>query len=212
MNAEQINEKYAKNFDDMNNLLQQAYANVQGDFDLSDDERADKAHESHEWATAYLYQLEEWRNAALAEREEDLNDFLYSATTVNGYDGSVVKEDFNRAQIEAFKASDEELSAMARSAQKTKNSTLATAVAAVADERGRDDITMGALQWLPKKLAAYQELKGIPSAEERAERLDRARSSIPTPSMSRIRPTAEMRASAERVRNVERMQRGQLRD
>ena len=212
MNAEQINEKYAKNFGDMDNLLQQAYANVQGDFDLSDDERADKAHESHEWATAYLYQLEEWRNAALAEREEDLNDLLYTAKTVNGFDGSVVKEDFNRAQIEALKATDEELLGMARSAQKTKNSTLATAVAAVADERGRDDITMGALQWLPKKSAAYQELKGIPNAEERAERLDRTLTSIPLPSMSRIRPTAEMRESRGRVESVQRAQRPPLRD
>ena len=96
---------------------------------------------------------------------------------------------------------------MASRAAKTKNTTLAKAVAAEADARERPDIAMAALKWLPPKLEAYEELMGIPGAEERAARLDRARTSLPLPNMSRLRPTAEMRETQGRIEAANRAER-----
>jgi len=212
MNTEEINQTYAQKFGENDTLLQGHYDQVQRDFDLSEDERADQALDGHKRASVYLHGLEEWRSAALDEREADLRDDLFAAATVNGYDGSVVREDANTAQVVAIDASDEKLQVMASRAAKTKNTTLAKAVAAEADARERPDIAMAALKWLPPKLEAYEELMGIPGAEERAARLDRARTSFPLPSMTRLRPTAEMLAVRGRVDAAKRAQRAGLWD
>ena len=69
---------------------------------------------------------------------------------------------------------------------------------------------MSALKWLPAKLEGYEELMGIPGAEERAARLDRAQTSIPLPSMSRLRPTLEARETANRIEAANRAQRARF--
>ena len=99
---------------------------------------------------------------------------------------------------------------MASRAAKTKNTTLAKAVAAEADARERPDIALSALGWLPAKHEAYQELMGIPGAEERAARLERARTSLPLPAMSRLRPTLEARETANRIEAANRAQRARF--
>ena len=144
MNTESINEAFGERFGENNNLLKEHYDQVQRDLDLTDDERAGRAIEGQERASVYLHQLEEWRTAQLAEREEDLRDDLFAVQTINGFDGSVVKEDANTAQIAAIEATDERLQLMAGRAAKTKNSLLAKAVAAEADARERPDIAMSA--------------------------------------------------------------------
>ncbi len=210
MNTEAINEAYNEKFGENDGLLQQHYDGVQRDFNLGEDERADRALDGQRRASAYLVQLEEWRSAALAEREADIRDDLFSAATVNGYDGSVVKEDANAAQLASIDAEDARLQLMASRAAKTKNTTLAKAVAAEADARERPDIAMAALKWLPKKLEAYEELMIIPGAEERAARLERARTSLPLPAMSRLRPTLEARETANRIEAANRAQRARF--
>jgi hypothetical protein len=210
MNAEEINQTYAQKFGENNDLLAAHYDGVQRELDLTDDARAGKAIEGHRRGSAYLVELETWRAAALEEREADLRDDLFSAATVNGFDGSVVKEDANGAQLLAIDASDEKLSLLANRAAKTRNSTLAKATAAEADARERPDIALSALGWLPEKHAAYTELMSVPTAEERAARLDRARTSIPLPNMSRLRPTREAQETANRIANSERIQRARL--
>ena len=212
MNTDSINQTYAQKFGENDTLLAAHYDGVQRDFDLSEDERADRALDGQQRASVYLHGLEEWRSAALDEREADLRDDLFAAATVNGYDGSVVREDANTAQIATIDASDEKLQVMASRAAKTKNTTLAKAVAAEADARERPDIAMSALKWLPAKLEGYEELMGIPGAEERAARLDRARTSLPLPNMSRLRPTAEMRATQGRIEAANRAERPLLGD
>jgi hypothetical protein len=212
VNTEEINGTYAQKFGENDTLLQGHYDGVQRDFDLTDDERAGQAIEGQERASVYLHQLEEWRSAALAEREADLRDDLFSAATVNGFDGSVVKEDANAAQLATIDAPDEKLQVMASRAASTKNTTLAKAVAAEADARIRPDIAMAALKWLPQKLEAYLELVDIPDAEERAARLDRTQTSIPLPNMIRLRPTAEMLAVRGRVDAAKRAQRAGIWD
>jgi hypothetical protein len=99
---------------------------------------------------------------------------------------------------------------MAGRAGDTRNSTLAKAVAAEAHARQRPDIAMGALAWQPKRLEAYKELVSIPDAETRAERVDRAQTSLPLPQMSRLRPTREAKETANRIANSERIQRARL--
>ncbi len=210
MNTEEINAAYDKNFGENNNLISAHYDGVQRDLALSDDERAAKALEGHNRASAYLHQLETWRAEALDERVADLKDDLFSAATVNGFDGTVVREDANTAQLAALDAPDEKLQLMAGRAADTKNSTLAKAVAAEAHARDRADIAMGALAWLPKKLEAYKELVGIPDAETRAQRVDRAQTSIPLPQMSRLRPTTEAQETAIRIEAASRIQRARL--
>jgi hypothetical protein len=209
-NTESINEKYSEKFGESDGLLQQHYDEVQRDLTLSDDERAAKAVHGHNRASAYLHKLETWRAEALDERVADLKDDLFSAATVNGFDGTVVREDANTAQLAALDATDSRLQLMAGRAADTKNSLLAKAVAAEAHARQRPDIAMGALAWLPKKLEAYTELVGIPDAETRADRVDRAGTSIPLPNMSRLRPTTEAQETAIRITNSERIQRARL--
>ena len=209
-NTESINGKYSEQFGENNDLLAAHYDEVQRDLSLSDDDRAAKALEGHNRASAYLHQLETWRAEALDERVADLKDDLFSAATVNGFDGSVVKEDANTTQLAAIDATDEKLQLMAGRASDTKNSLLAKAVAAEAHARQRPDIAMGALAWLPKRLEAYEELVSIPDAETRAQRVDRAQTSIPLPQMSRLRPTTEAQETANRIANSERIQRARL--
>jgi hypothetical protein len=209
-NTESINEKYSEKFGENNDLISAHYDEVQRDLSLSDDDRAGKAIEGHRRGSAYLVQLEEWRTAQLAEREADLRDDLFSVATVNGFDGSVVKEDANGAQLLAIDASDEKLSLLANRAAKTRNSTLAKATAAEADARERPDIALSALGWLPAKHEAYTELMRVPTAEERAARLERARTSIPLPSMARLRPTLEQRETASRIEAANRAQRARF--
>ena len=209
-NIESINEKYSEKFGENNDLLQDHYGQVQRDLNLSDDDRAARAIEGHNRASAYLHQLETWRAEALDEREADLKDDLFSAATVNGFDGTVVREDANTAQLAALDAPDEKLQLMAGRAADTRNTTLAKAVAAEAHARQRPDIAMGALAWLPKKREAYEELVSIPDAETRAQRVDRAQTSIPLPNMSRLRPTREAQETAIRIANSERIQRARL--
>jgi hypothetical protein len=210
VNTEAINEAYNRNFGENNDLLAAHYDGVQRELDLTDDDRAARAIDGHNRASAYLHQLETWRTAQLAEREADLKDDLFSAATVNGFDGSVVKEDANTTQLAALDASDERLQLMAGRAADTKNTTLAKAVAAEAHARQRPDIAMGALAWLPKRLEAYKELVSIPDAETRAERVNRAQTSLPLPQMSRLRPTLEAQETANRIANSERIQRARL--
>ncbi len=210
MNAEEINQAFNEKFGENNDLLAAHYDGVQRELDLSEDARAERAIEGHRRGSAYLVELETWRTAQLEERENDLRDDLFAVRTVNGFDGSVVKEDANAAQILAIDASDEKLSLLANRAAKTRNSTLAKATAAEADARERPDIALSALGWLPEKHAAYTELMSVPTAEERAARLERARTSIPLPSMSRLRPTTEQRETANRIANSERIQRARL--
>ncbi len=207
MNTEAINEAYNEKFGENDSLLAAHYDGVQRDLDLSEDERADRALDGHKRASVYLHELEAWRSAALDEREADLRDDLFSVATVNGFDGSVVKEDANAAQILAIDASDEKLALLANRAAKTRNSTLAKATAAEADARERPDIALSALGWLPEKHAAYTELMSVPTAEERAARLDRAQTSIPLPQMNRLRPTTEQRETASRIEAAQRAQR-----
>jgi hypothetical protein len=209
-NIESINEKYSEKFGENNDLLQDHYGQVQRDLSLSDDDRAARAIDGHNRASAYLHQLETWRTAALEEREADLRDDLFAAAAVNGFDGSVVKEDANAAQLATIDATDEKLQLMANRAAKTKNTTLAKAVAAEADARARPDLALSALGWLPAKREAYEELMGIPAAEERAARLERARTSIPLPSMSRLRPTLEQRETQGRIEAANRAQRARF--
>ncbi len=210
MNADQIDQAYNRNFGENNDLLAAHYDGVQRELDLSEDDRAARAIEGHNRASAYLHQLETWRAEALDERVADLKDDLFSAATVNGFDGSVVKEDANTTQLAAIDATDEKLQLMAGRASDTKNTTLAKAVAAEAHARQRPDIAMGALAWLPKKREAYEELMNIPDAETRADRVDRAQTSIPLPNMSRLRPTTEAQETANRIANSERIQRARL--
>jgi hypothetical protein len=210
MNAEEINQTYAQKFGENNDLLAAHYDGVQRELDLTDDARAERAIEGHRRGSAYLVELETWRTAALEEREADLRDDLFAAATVNGFDGSVVKEDANTTQLAALDASDERLQLMAGRAADTKNTTLAKAVAAEAHARQRPDIAMGALAWLPKKREAYEELMGVPNAEERAARLDRAQTSIPLPSMARLRPTLEQRETQGRIEAANRAQRARF--
>lgn len=210
MNAEEINQTFNEKFGENNDLLAAHYDGVQRELDLTDDARAERAIEGHRRGSAYLVELETWRTAALEERESDLRDDLFSAATVNGFDGSVVREDANTAQLAALDAPDEKLQLMAGRAADTKNSLLAKAVAAEAHARQRPDIAMGALAWLPKKLEAYKELVSIPDAETRADRVDRAQTSIPLPNMFRLRPTREAQETANRIANSERIQRARL--
>jgi hypothetical protein len=210
MNAEEINQTFNEKFGENNDLLAAHYDGVQRELDLSEDARAERAIEGHRRGSAYLVELETWRAEALDEREADLRDDLFSAATVNGFDGSVVKEDANTAQLAALDAPDEKLQLMAGRAADTKNTTLAKAVAAEAHARARPDIAMGALAWLPKRLEAYKELVSIPDAETRAQRVDRAQTSLPLPSMSRLRPTREAQETANRIANSERIQRARL--
>jgi len=209
-NTESINGKYSEQFGENNDLLAAHYDEVQRDLSLSDDDRAAKALEGHNRASAYLHQLETWRAEALDERVADLKDDLFSAATVNGFDGTVVREDANAAQLAALDAPDEKLQLMAGRASDTKNTTLAKAVAAEAHARQRPDIAMGALAWLPKKREAYEELINIPDAETRADRVDRAQTSIPLPQMNRLRPTLEQRETQDRIANSARIQRARL--
>ena len=210
MNAEQIDQTFNEKFGENNDLLQDHYGQVQRDLNLSDDDRAARAIEGHNRASAYLHQLETWRAEALDERIGDLKDTLFAVAAVNGFDGTVVKEDANAAQLAALDATDPRLQLMAGRAADTKNTTLAKAVAAEAHARDRADIAMGALAWLPKRLEAYKELVSIPDAETRAQRVDRARTSIPLPQMSRLRPTREAQETANRIANSERIQRARL--
>jgi hypothetical protein len=210
MNKDQIDAAFDERFGENDRYLQQHYDAVQRDFSLTEDERADRGIDGQERATIALFALEEWRGAALAERAEDLEDDLFAVATVRGFDGSVVKEDANGAQLAAINASDAELEVLGSRAARSKNTTLSKAVASEADARDRADIATAALGWLPKKLEAYQELKSIPDAEERAERLERARTSIPLPSMSRLRPTAAMHETQDRIQAVNRAQRPPL--
>jgi hypothetical protein len=210
MNTEQIDQTFNEKFGENNDLLAAHYDGVQRELDLTDDARAGRAIEGQERASVYLHELETWRTAALEEREADLRDDLFSVATVNGFDGSVVKEDANGAQLLAIDASDEKLSLLANRAAKTKNTTLAKAVAAEADARERPDLALSALGWLPARREAYEELLGIPAAEERAARLDRARTSIPLPSMARLRPTLEQRETASRIEAASRADRARL--
>jgi hypothetical protein len=210
MNAEEINQTYAQKFGENNDLLAAHYDGVQRELDLSEDDRAARAIEGHRRGSAYLVELETWRTAALEERESDLRDDLFSAATVNGFDGTVVKEDANAAQLAALDATDEKLQLMASRAAKTKNTTLAKAVAAEADARARPDLALSALGWLPAKREAYEELMSVPNAEERAARLERAQTSIPLPSMARLRPTLEQRETASRIEAANRAQRARF--
>ncbi len=210
MNTEEINAAYDKNFGENNDLISAHYDGVQRELDLTDDARAGKAIEGHRRGSAYLVELETWRSAALEERATDLKDDLFSAATVNGFDGTVVREDANTAQLAALDASDERLQLMAGRAADTKNSLLAKAVAAEAHARQRPDIAMGALAWLPKKREAYEELMNIPDAETRADRVDRAQTSIPLPNMSRLRPTREAQETANRIEAANRAQRARF--
>jgi hypothetical protein len=210
MNAEEINQTYAQKFGENDTLLQGHYDQVQRDLALTDDERAGRAIEGQERASVYLHELETWRAEALDERIGDLKDTLFAVAAVNGFDGSVVKEDANAAQLAALDAPDEKLQLMAGRAADTKNTTLAKAVAAEAHARQRPDIAMGALAWLPKRLEAYEELVSIPDAETRAQRVGRAQTSIPLPSMARLRPTREAQETANRIANSERIQRARL--
>jgi hypothetical protein len=210
VNTEEINAAYDKNFGENNDLISAHYDGVQRELDLTDDARAGKAIEGHRRGSAYLVELETWRSAALEERATDLKDDLFSAATVNGFDGTVVREDANTAQLAALDASDERLQLMAGRAADTKNSLLAKAVAAEAHARQRPDIAMGALAWLPKKREAYEELMNIPDAETRADRVDRAQTSIPLPNMSRLRPTREAQETANRIEAANRAQRARF--
>jgi len=210
MNAEQIDQTFNEKFGENNDLLQDHYGQVQRDLNLSDDDRAARAIEGHNRASAYLHQLETWRAEALDERIGDLKDTLFAVAAVNGFDGTVVKEDANAAQLAALDATDPRLQLMAGRAADTKNTTLAKAVAAEAHARDRADIAMGALAWLPKRLEAYKELVSIPDAETRVDRVDRAQTSIPLPSMSRLRPTLEQRETQGRIEAAERIQRARL--
>jgi hypothetical protein len=191
-------------------LLQGHYDQVQRDLALTDDERAGKGIEGQQRASVYLHELETWRAEALDERIGDLKDTLFAVAAVNGFDGTVVREDANAAQLAALDAPDEKLQLMAGRAADTKNSLLAKAVAAEAHARARPDIAMGALAWLPKKREAYEELVSIPDAETRAQRVDRAQTSLPLPSMARLRPTREAQETANRIANSERIQRARL--
>ena len=210
MNAEEINQTFNEKFGENNDLLAAHYDGVQRELDLSEDARAERAIEGHRRGSAYLVELETWRTAALEEREADLRDDLFAAATVNGFDGSVVREDANTAQLAALDATDEKLQLMASRAAKTKNTTLAKAVAAEADARERPDLALSALGWLPKKREAYEELMSVPTAEERAARLERAQTSIPLPSMARLRPTLEQRETASRIEAANRAQRARF--
>ena len=210
MNAEQIDQTYAQKFGENDTLLQGHYDQVQRDLALTDDERAGKGIEGQQRASVYLHELETWRAEALDERIGDLKDTLFAVAAVNGFDGTVVKEDANAAQLAALDATDPRLQLMAGRAADTKNTTLAKAVAAEAHARQRPDIAMGALAWLPKRLEAYKELVSIPDAETRAQRVDRAQTSIPLPNMSRLRPTREAQETANRIANSERIQRARL--
>ncbi len=210
MNAEQIDQTFNEKFGENNDLLAAHYDGVQRELDLTDDARAERAIEGHRRGSAYLVELETWRTAQLEERETDLRDDLFAAATVNGFDGSVVKEDANAAQLAALDATDEKLSLLANRAAKTRNSTLAKATAAEADARARPDIALSTLGWLPEKHAAYTELMSIPDAETRADRVDRAQTSIPLPQMARLRPTREAQETANRIANSERIQRARL--
>jgi len=210
MNAEEINQTYAQKFGENDTLLQGHYDQVQRDLALTDDERAGKGIEGQQRASVYLHELETWRAEALDERIGDLKDTLFAVAAVNGFDGTVVKEDANAAQLAALDATDPRLQLMAGRAADTKNTTLAKAVAAEAHARDRADIAMGALAWLPKKREAYEELMNIPDAETRADRVDRAQTSIPLPNMSRLRPTREAQETANRIANSERIQRARL--
>jgi hypothetical protein len=210
MNTEQIDQTFNEKFGENDTLLQGHYDQVQRDLALTDDERAGKGIEGQQRASVYLHELETWRAEALDERVADLKDDLFSAATVNGFDGTVVREDANTAQLAALDATDPRLQLMAGRAADTKNTTLAKAVAAEAHARQRPDIAMGALAWLPKRLEAYKELVSIPDAETRADRVDRAQTSIPLPQMSRLRPTREAQETANRIANSERIQRARL--
>ncbi len=210
MNKEQIDQTFNEKFGENDTLLQGHYDQVQRDLALTDDERAGRAIEGQERASVYLHQLEEWRTAQLEERESDLRDDLFSVRTVTGYDGTVTKEDANGAQLAAIDASDERLQVLANRAAQSKNSTIARAVAAEAHARDRHDIAMHALGWLPAKHEAYTELMSVPTAEERAARLDRARTSIPLPQMSRLRPTTEQRETQGRIEAANRAQRARF--
>jgi hypothetical protein len=210
MNTEQIDQTFNEKFGENNDLLAAHYDGVQRDLALTDDERAGRAIEGQERASVYLHQLEEWRTAQLEERENDLRDDLFAVRTVNGYDGTVTKEDANGAQLVAIEASDEKLQVLANRAAQSKNSTIARAVSAEAHARDRHDIAMHALGWLPAKREAYEELMSVPTAEERAARLDRARTSIPLPSMSRLRPTTEQRETQGRIEAANRAQRARF--
>ncbi len=210
MNTEEINQTYAQKFGENDTLLQGHYDQVQRDLDLTDDERADRAIEGHRRGSAYLVELDTWRAAALEERESDLKDGLFSVATVNGFDGKVVREDANSAQLAALDATDERLQLMAGRAGDTRNSTLAKAVAAEAHARQRPDIALGSLAWQPKRLEAYKELVSIPDAETRAQRVDRAQTSLPLPQMSRLKPTTEQLATQGRIQAAERIQRARL--
>ncbi len=209
-NTESINQKYSEQFGQNNDLLAAHYDEVQRDLSLSEDDRAARAIDGHNRASAYLHQLETWRAEALDERESDLRDDLFTVAAVTGYDGTVVKEDANAAQLAALDASDERLQLMAGRAGDTKNTTLAKAVAAEAHARQRPDIAMGALAWQPKRLEAYKELVSIPDAETRAQRVDRAQTSLPLPQMSRLKPTTEQLATQGRIQAAERIQRARL--
>ena len=210
MNAEEINQTYAQKFGENDTLLQGHYDQVQRDLALTDDERAGKGIEGQQRASVYLHELETWRAEALDERIGDLKDTLFAVAAVNGFDGTVVKEDANAAQLAALDATDPRLQLMAGRAADTKNTTLAKAVAAEAHARDRADIAMGALAWLPKKREAYEELVSIPDAETRAQRVDRAQTTLPLPSMARLRPTREAQETANRIANSERIQRARL--
>ncbi len=210
MNAEQIDQTFNEKFGENNDLLAAHYDGVQRDLALTDDERAGRAIEGQERASVYLHELETWRAEALDERIGDLKDTLFAVAAVNGFDGSVVKEDANTAQLAALDATDPRLQLMAGRAADTKNTTLAKAVAAEAHARQRPDIAMGALAWLPKRLEAYKELVSIPDAETRAQRVDRAQTSLPLPSMSRLRPTTEQRETASRIEAANRAQRARF--
>jgi hypothetical protein len=210
MNTEQIDQTFNEKFGENDTLLQGHYDQVQRDLALTDDERAGKGIEGQQRASVYLHELETWRAEALDERVADLRDDLFAAATVNGFDGSVVREDANAAQLAALDATDPRLQLMAGRAADTKNTTLAKAVAAEAHARDRADIAMGALAWLPKRLEAYKELVSIPDAETRAQRVDRAQTSIPLPNMSRLRPTLEQRETQGRIEAAERIQRQRL--
>jgi hypothetical protein len=191
-NTESINQKYSEQFGKNNDLLAAHYDEVRRDLGLSDDERAARAIEGHSRGSVYLHQLETWRAEALDEREADLKDDLFAA------------------QLAALDATDERLQLMAGRAGDTRNSTLAKAVAAEAHARQRPDIAMGALAWQPKRLAAYKELVSIPDAETRAQRVDRAQTSLPLPQMSRLKPTTEQLATQGRIQAAERIQRARL--
>ena len=198
MDLEAIHQKYGEV---VANVTTSMYYNglqsIRDDGTLDEHERTERAWNLYDEAKKRLVEATERRNVELEKREDELRRSLFGGPGMfaDPAERAAFSESLGRAAL----ADDEALDRLAAAAEYTGNTTLAKAVFAEANRRGRGDIEETYLRRYPVERDKFSELKQIPDAEARANALDNATRvmSMSEPSWTDVAPTPD----AQRIAN-----------